>query len=275
MAERLRRHALALWRLRQETGKIVALALEPEPRCFLETTDEAIAFFEEQLLAPAGVAAFAEEAGLDHGRAAEVLQRHLGVCLDACHAAVEFESPEEALGRLQQAGVRLLKVQVSAGLLVSPADAGARVALGAFADDVYLHQVVARGPLAAGAGTTTPAAPLRRWVDLPEALDEAARTPASIAEEGSSGSDEWRIHFHVPLFRERLGPFRGTQAFLMRLLDLLGRAGPALCNHLEVETYTWDVLPVEYRGEPVTEAIVRELEWTLAHLPHGAEGVGP
>src|SRR5262249_33120816 len=133
---------------------------------------------------------------------------------------------------------------VSGGLRVKPASPTHRAALQRFAEDVYLHQVVAR------AGST-----LRRYADLPEALEYAA----------SGADDEWRIHFHVPLFRETLGPFRNTQDFLRELLSLQSRE--ALSGHLEVETYTWHVLPPEFRGRDVTDDIAREIQWTLAALP--------
>jgi hypothetical protein len=96
---------------------------------------------------------------------------------------------------------------------------------------------------------------LRRHVDLPQALAQAR--PGQLG-------DEWRVHFHVPLFAERLGPFLNTQAFLSRLLPLVVRT--TATRHLEVETYTWDVLPEEHRRTPVDEAIARELTWTRERL---------
>lgn len=247
IADRLRAHAAHLWRLRESTGRVVTLALEPEPHCVLETSDHAVTFFKAHMFSRASIDAFAAETGLAAGAAEEVLRRHLGACLDACHAAVEFETPDETLARFAAAGVRILKVQVSAGLRVAPPDAAARAALVPFAEGVYLHQVVARsGPH------------LRRYLDLPLALADADRAG------GGAVGDEWRIHFHVPLFREQLGPFRNTQDFLIPLLARLGRED--ITQHLEVETYTWDVLPPEHRQEPVNDAIARELEWTRAKL---------
>jgi hypothetical protein len=111
---------------------------------------------------------------------------------------------------------------------------------------VYLHQVVERRDGA-----------LTRFLDLPEVLEAAARSGTAAA--------EWRIHFHVPLFLERLGPFLNTQDFLRRLLAVL-RVEP-VSAHLEVETYTWDVLPEEYRREDIVTAVARELDWVLDHLP--------
>jgi sugar phosphate isomerase/epimerase len=246
IAHRLRQHARFLWQLRERTGRTIGLALEPEPHCVFETTAEGIAFFEEHLFSARSIAAFAALTGLAPAAAEEALRRHLGLCLDACHAAVEFEDAATALHAPAAAGVRLWKIQVSAGLRLARPDLDGLVALGAFAEGVYLHQVVIRR------GAT-----LVRYVDLPLALAEA-HTAAP------DDNVEWRVHFHVPLFRERLGPFSNTQPFLERLLPLVAREIPT--HHLEVETYTWDVLPEEYRREPVVDAIARELRWTLDHL---------
>jgi sugar phosphate isomerase/epimerase len=243
IAAALRRHARTLWQVRERTGRTITLALEPEPHCLLETTSDAVTFFEAHLLGRPAIAAFAAETGLAPAAAEQVLRRHLGVCLDACHAAVEFEEPAAALDRLAGAGIRIAKVQVSAGLRVIRPDGDALAALARFADPVYLHQVVARR-----------GDHLRRVLDLPEALAAGGR-----------GDDEWRVHFHVPLFQERLGPFQNTQAFLEALLPAATRH----CAHFEVETYTWDVLPEEHRRQPVVEAIARELTWTLERLPKG------
>jgi sugar phosphate isomerase/epimerase len=245
MAAALRRHARTLWQLREQTGRTITLALEPEPHCLLETSTDAVRFFTEHLLGRSAVASFAADTGLAPAAAEQALVRHLGVCLDACHAAVEFEEPGAALQRLVGAGIRIAKIQVSAGLRVIRPDRDSLAALARFADPVYLHQVVARR----GDG-------LRRYLDLPEAL--AAANP-------DDPDDEWRVHFHVPLFQERLGPFHNTQPFLEQLLPAAAR--PGLCPHLEVETYTWDVLPEEHRRQPVVEAIARELAWTLERLP--------
>lgn len=245
-AAHLRQHAAALVRLRESTGRSVTLALEPEPHCVLETTADAVSFFEEHLVSAESVAAFASLVGVARPAAEEALRRHLGVCLDACHAAVEFEEPRQAVDRLLGAGIRILKIQVSAGLRVAPPDAAARAALGQFAEGVYLHQVVARrGP------------ETRRYLDLPQALTDAQTG-------GADADDEWRIHFHVPLHREWLGPFRSTQRFLAELLALAARR--PITSHLEVETYTWDVLPEEYRNEPIASAVARELAWAVEKL---------
>jgi sugar phosphate isomerase/epimerase len=244
MAQALLDHVAHLVRLRAATGRRVALALEPEPCCFLETIAEAVAFFERYLFSAAAVDRVAAAAGLSRGASATAIREHLGVCLDACHMAVEFEEPAQVLDALQTAGIRVPKVQVTAGLRVvmREGDDATLDALSAFADDVYLHQVVERRE----DGT------LARHLDLPQAL------AAARAGKGR-GTREWRVHFHVPVFRERYGAFEGTQQYVAELLRLVRER--ATSEHFEVETYTWDVLPEEFRREGIVGGIVREVEW--------------
>lgn len=255
MAARMARHVHHLLRLRDSEVSRIALALEPEPCCHLETVSDAVDFFAEHLFGGAGVDTLAREAGLSRPAAEAALRTHLGICFDTCHMAVEFEDPADALARIDAAGIRLLKVQVSAGLRVTRLDASTREALRAFADGVYLHQVVERG---ADGG-------LRRYLDLPDAL--------AAAIDGEEEPREWRVHFHVPLFLRRLGAFESTQDYASEALALI--RARADCQHYEVETYTWDVLPEEYRGGGIIAAVARELEWAMAHLGGPARAAAP
>jgi sugar phosphate isomerase/epimerase len=246
IADGLLRHAARLVALEAETGKTIRTALEPEPWCVLETVADAIAFFESHLHTTAAAARLAALGGLTTTASAAAIRRHLGVCFDACHMAVEFEDPVEALARLEAAGVAVVKVQVSAGMVAALGgdDGATRRALAAFADDVYLHQVVERRGSA-----------LRRFRDLSDAIG---------AEAADVAAREWRVHFHVPLFRETLGALRSTQPWVVALLRAL--RARAYGGHLEVETYTWDVLPAKYRDEPVDVAVARELAWVTEQL---------
>lgn len=70
----------------------------------------------------------------------------------------------------------------------------------------------------------------------------------------------------MPVFLDRLGRFTNTQRQLREYIDAWNET--PFTQHLEVETYTWDVLPPEYRDRPVAEAIAREIEWVREHL-HG------
>ncbi|MDP1902494.1 MAG: metabolite traffic protein EboE [Rubrivivax sp.] len=244
MVEHLLRHVAHLVALRARTGRVITLALEPEPHCFLETLDEAIDFFARELHGPAAVSRTMELTGLARDAATLALHEHLGVCLDLCHAAVEFEDPVQGLRRLGVAGIRVHKMQISAGLRLPTLSAEALVALQRFDDPVYLHQVVQRGP-----------GGLTRFADLPEAL-------ASL--QGAAADLEWRVHFHVPIFLASLAPFASTQAFIREVLAI-HRARP-VSKHLEVETYTWGVLPEPYRSGTVVDAVARELDWVRTEL---------
>lgn len=235
-------HAATLARISQDTGKTIGLALEPEPECRLETTAHAVAFFESQMFSKSAIDRHARDAGLSRSGAEESLRRHLGVCLDTCHAAVEYEDPLLAIEQLEKAGIRILKTQLSAGLVADMRDPRAIPALQAFVEGVYLHQVVERS-----------ATDFRRFEDLGPALAAGAGRDA-----------EWRIHFHVPLFLDRLETFRTTSSFVDAVLDRQRRA--PFSRHFEVETYTWDVLPARFRDVGVAEAITRELRWCLDRL---------
>jgi len=247
MGELLLRHAATLHRIHERTGKVVSLALEPEPCCYLETIAETVRFFERHLFGTASVTALAKLTGLGRSESEGVLRRHLGVCFDACHMAVEFEDPGDGLRALRAAGIRIGKIQISAGLrvLLTPADEALLDALRPFAEGVYLHQVVERR----NGGLT-------RFLDLPQALETI----------GQRGNDprEWRIHFHVPLFRRELGRFSNTQDYLREVLGLLRREEHS--RHLEVETYTWEVLPAEHRREDIVTAVARELQWVMEQM---------
>ena len=244
MAKNLIRHAAHLVALRERTGRTVTLELEPEPCCFIETIDEAVTFFRNHLFSADAITGMADQTGLSRTDAEAALRRHLGVCLDLCHAAVEFEKPDEVLAKLRNAGIRIGKMQISAGLQFTAVDDTTIELLRPFNDAVYLHQLVERN----GAG-------LSRYVDLPEAFAATNR---------KEGGREWRVHFHVPIFLDDLGQFSTTQDFIR---DMLTRQRTApFTRHLEVETYTWDVLPPDYRNVDVDTAIVRELKWVQDQL---------
>jgi hypothetical protein len=229
-------------RVEAETGREIHLGLEPEPACYLETTAEVIHFFEAYLL-PFGGAMLAAKTGTGREMAESLIRRHLGVCLDTCHAALQFEDPDKNIDRYQNAGIRLSKIQISAALS-TPNHAAGRGALQSFIEPVYLHQVrVNQGGDSAG------------WVDLPEALPALLEYPELA---------EVRVHFHVPLFWDGTPPLQTTAATMTPAFWQKIRAG--VCPHLEIETYTFDVLPPAMRSGPVETHILREYAWVLAHL---------
>jgi hypothetical protein len=222
------RHIAAL---ADKTGRDLHLGLEPEPCCLLETSEETVQFFADWRATDPAV---------------EPLLRHVGVNYDCCHLAVEFESAAVALDRLAAAGLRLSKLHLSSALRVRP-DAAGRQALAAFVEPVYLHQVVV--------GRAGGHEVRRRFLDLPEALADG---------EASRPDDEWRVHFHVPLHASPGAPFGDTRDHLLDALDWLAAHRHA-CAHLEMETYTWEVLPPALRL-PIEDQLVREYAWTLGAL---------
>jgi sugar phosphate isomerase/epimerase len=248
-AENVARVAAGLARLAETTAREIVLSLEPEPCATLETTAETVAFFEEQLFSAGGRAAFVA-AGGDAGRAEELLRRHVGVCFDCCHQAVEFEEADAALARLAAAAIRIGKVQVSSALrLALPADPARVAALARFAEPRWLHQAFVRR----GDGS------VRGVFDLPDLLADARELATAR---------ELRSHFHVPVDRACVGP-NGELGTTRDFLEAaLARArADRLAETFEIETYTFPVLPDGPDGDAaLVEAIAAEFCWTRAQL---------
>lgn len=244
MAANLLRAVAHLVSLEQRTGRCIALAIEHEPSCFLETIAETIVYLRQHLFSDEAARTLAEATGLNGAQAKTALPRHLGLCYDVCHAAVEFEDPARSIAALRAAEIPVHKLQLSSALRIASGSDAARAALAAFDEPTYLHQLIAREPEGR----------LTRFTDLGPAL----------APGGAPDGAEWRVHFHVPVFLDHLPDFDTTQAFLKDILRL-HRADP-ISRHLEVETYTWDVLPPDLVAGSVEDAVARELRWVLEQL---------
>ncbi|MEG6507780.1 metabolite traffic protein EboE [Methyloligella sp. 2.7D] len=237
-------HAAHLHGIAERSGKIVTLALEPEPCCFLETSGEAVAFFEEHLFAPRGVALMSRLTGLSTEAAETALRRHLGLCFDVCHAAVEFEDPAESLAAIEAAGIPVAKIQLSSAIRLAETGPETETLLAPFDDGVYLHQTV---QAANGA--------LKRHLDLPQTFE---------ALNGETPSGELRVHCHVPVFKDSFGEIGSTQDILKDVLALCRER--EISPHLEVETYTWNVLPEGWRQGDLASDIAREVQWVRSQL---------
>ncbi len=238
VAEQLATCVAHLMQLEKETGREIHIGLEPEPACTIETTDDFLSFYKEYVLT-SGATHLRHVAGVDATTAEHCLRRHLGVCLDTCHAALQYESPAGALEQYRRAGIRISKLQISAALEMDN-KADARIALKDFDEPVYLHQVRAQ----------TPEGKLVSWTDLDEGLN-------GLADLGDECTV--RVHFHVPLFWEGSDVLRSTAHTLDESFWRLVREG--ICSHIEVETYTYDVLPPALRSDTIEESIARELQW--------------
>ncbi len=221
--------ALLEWSLQMagrfdDSGRRVRLAIEPEPFCLLETTDETVEFF---------TTLFAEA---DRRGVLDTAREYLGVCYDVCHQAVEFEDVAGSIRRLDAAGIRINKIHITCAIeLDDPAgNLEGRELLAEYVEPRYLHQATAR----------TAAGTVLKVVDLDADL---ARDPPPEW----LAAERWRVHFHVPVDAEKLGPLGTTRGELTKALA-------SVVNdldyppHLEVETYTWDVLPGTDRPDLVT-----------------------
>lgn len=233
--------------VQRDQGKCLHLDIEPEPDGVLESGPEFMAWFEEELI-PEGKKNLVKHLGLTEAEAEQALKRHIRICYDVCHFALGYEDHAAVIAELGQRGIQIGKIQISAavGAAMPPDDTG-RQAIGnafmAFDEPTYLHQVLARRHDGS----------VLRFRDLPEA--KVCLNDSQVA--------EWRAHFHVPVFFEDLGLLKSTQADISRVLEL--QRGRSLTQHLEVETYTWGVLPKSLQL-PLAGSISRELTWVLEKL---------
>jgi len=234
--------------IKREKGKIIHLDVEPEPDGLLESGTEFLAWY-EQVLLPQGIAFLSTHFNYTEEDAIASIQEHITLCYDVCHFAIGFENHAQVLQQLKRKGIKVGKLQISAALKATmpgeePEKQKVLETFAQFNEAVYLHQVVAQ----------TKEGELLRYRDLPQALqDETARN-----------AKEWRAHFHVPLFEAQYGVLESTQQDIINLLQL--QTTEPFTQHLEVETYTWEVLQPQLKI-PLTDSIIRELQWVQAQWP--------
>jgi len=218
--ENLIKTAAELQKIEQRTGKVIKIALEPEPDCYLERTDEAIEFF-----------------NILRAQDKELSERYLGICLDTCHMALQFEKPIDSLKKLLEANVPIPKIQISSVLSL---DTGSYPisALDKFNEEVYLHQTLVKED-----------GEIKQFPDLGDAFE-------------AKPQGEWRVHFHVPLY------FNGNDEGISSTSNLLDeefiKKAFEVCDHLETETYTYGVLPDAQFD--VNKSIAKEILFVLGKL---------
>ncbi len=216
------------------------LGLEPEPLGHFENTAETLAFFER----------------LHHtANSPEIIRNRIGLNFDSCHFAIEFDEAAASLDAISNfADIRLSKIHLSNALSLDPRDPEAIASIRKFDEPTYFHQVITRRP----DGT------LQRFADLPLFL--------SALDSGKINAQDFheaRVHFHIPLDAEPAAPMRSTDFHVRETLAWCQKH-PNACQHFEIETYTWGVLP-ENLQRPVEEQIASEYRWVLDQLKHSAK----
>ena len=239
--------------IKNATGKLVHLDIEPEPGGLIENGTEFMAWYNGALL-PTGIDYLQQQFGFDKEKAVSAIKEHVQLCYDVCHFAIGYEDPVSTTEQLKKRGIRTGKIQISAALkavLPQAFDERSKImeAFRKFDEPTYLHQVIGRQPLGI----------LQQYNDLPEALEDAQ----------NKTMEEWRAHFHVPVFIKDYGLLQSTQTDIIDVIALQ-KVSP-FTTHLEVETYTWDVLPEDLKL-PQQESIIREMSWVLQLLNNKPDG---
>jgi len=237
----------ALVAVRREQGLNIHLDIEPEPDGLLENCREFIQFYRQWLLTY-GAPVLAGKMNVPLAAARRHILNHVRLCLDTCHLAVTYEEPSQVLSLLEEEGISVGKVQVASGLKAllpeSPANRiGLYQSLEQFANSFYLHQVIGRSSRAVAG----------RFPDLGAALPHLA----------GCRDEEWRIHYHMPLFVEQYRMLQSTQAETLEVLQLLRDRG--FTRHLEIETYTWQQLPEDLKID-LFSSLLKEYQWVLAAM---------
>ncbi len=238
-----------LIKIHRATGKLIHVDIEPEPDGLLGDGKEFLQWYVQYLI-PLGTSFVQERYNLNEDEASSLIREHIQICYDVCHFAVGYEDQPHMIEQLRSLGIKTGKIQISAALKAAlPADTEGRNkifdAFRKFNEPVYLHQVVARNTN--GDKTYYP--------DLGDALSES----------GNSSAEEWRAHYHVPIFINDYGLLESTQSDIVKVLNI--QASSPFTFHLEIETYTWEVLPDEMRL-PINESIIREFEWVVGLFNH-------
>ncbi len=231
-----------LYHIEKTTGTYLHLDIEPEPDGLIENSDEILLLFEKYLI-PQGIMALPAKLQCSQTEAIKYIKRYITVCYDICHFSLAFEEPEYTFKKFQNADIQIGKIQVSAALkIVNDLDHNEEIwkALSKFDEPTYLHQVT---ELVNGKVIT--------HNDLPVILKE--KRPFS----------ELRAHFHVPIFLEKFDHLQSTQDHILKVISYLKKH--AISEHLEIETYTWDVLPQALKKE-LSDSIIRELDWLKNRL---------
>jgi len=238
--------AVFLKDLEAETGHFIHIDIEPEPDGLLENSDEVIAFYNTYLI-PQAENHFAGKSVKNGQKPEDLVKKHLQICYDICHFSLAFEEPEKTFAKFADNGILIGKIQISSALKIIFDRENKDLiwkSLERFDEATYLHQVT---EMRNGKVITYP--------DLPAILSE------------KNDFEELRAHFHVPVFLEEFQGLFSTQDYIIKTLDYLEEH--QVTEHLEVETYTWEVLPESLKID-LSSSIIRELQWVLEHVKQHA-----
>ena len=231
-AEQIRSVADHLHQIMERSGREIVLCIEPEPGCLLDTAGDVVHFFNQSLMTG------------DSSRD-DLIRRHIGVCHDICHSAVMFESQLDALTTYQDAGIRVGKIQVSSAIELDFSGGSEDVQryeqLKLLSREKrYLHQTM----VVHGHRKTF-------FEDVDLAISSLDGPPQGI----------WRIHFHVPIYCEKIESIGTTNCEINTMLELFQSGKLTPPQHFEVETYAWNVLPKSWSMPPLAQGIADELRW--------------
>ena len=235
--------------IHKSTGKLIHIDIEPEPDGLLGDGKEFLQWYMQYLI-PIGTTYVQDRYKVNEDEAAALIREHIQLCYDVCHFAVSYEDHAHMIEQLRSSGIKTGKIQISAAIKAAMPSALASkeevaAAFSQFNEPVYLHQVVAN----------TNDGQLIRYKDLDDAL----------ADSSNDDVNEWRAHYHVPIFVDNYGLLRSTRDDIVKVLNIQARN--PFTFHLEIETYTWEVLPLELRL-PIVDSIIREFEWVIKLNSH-------
>lgn len=246
-AEHLASVVEELIRIKKESGKTIHIDIEPEPDGMIEDTEETISFFKNYLI-PEGIVYLKNKTSLSESEIETALYNHVRICYDLCHFALQYEHHEDSLRMFKKAGIRIGKVQLSSAVKLDFDKPEAEIKeaiedLKRLDEPRYLHQVI----------QLNKDFTISQYNDLDLALKNL----------NFKNISEWRVHFHVPLFEEKFGSLDTTRPDVENFLNLIRNNNEI--SQLEVETYTWEVMPGEYRLD-LSDSICNEMSWVKSGL---------
>jgi len=222
----------AIHELNQKNSIDITLALEPEPDTTLDTIDSVLNFFEEDL------SVCAKQQNISMAEVKNVI----GLNLDACHASVLFEKPEDLLMILHDKGINTFKYHITNAPVLQPPYTQDKIAsFRKLNEPKYLHQTFAKKN-----------GKIYKFKDLFE-------FPFDRCDE----YDEVRTHYHVPLQLKDFSNLKTTNA---EVVELLKASAKLPGNHNFVsETYTWPqhLESIEAKSFNLIDGIAQEVEWLM------------